>query len=276
MSPAQNVPIDAPSGIGGRSHGLVRPPSRRPDHHCSSGALDPSRYHIARAYVRAGSLGIHRTPGAEMPRMSALPFPPMGDSEEHGRREEPDDSNEIPWQSIFEGRSPREILARLVEGDPLRISEGCAGRIVERAVILDPDRLLLRAVARVAHAGFSYRGMPPFREWLRGCLDLAIDDLVREDVEYERSGMPIAETGDKLYRGVAEGLGIEPGLARRVCVEINTMEDDMRHAFFAVHVLRKTIHRHVAEGYGPPARVQALLKEALRRLRRIGGPGGTA
>lgn len=201
----------------------------------------------------------------------------MGEFEDRGDGEQPDEPDgDIVWQPILEGRAPRIILSKLLDGDPLRIVPACTARMLERAILLDPDRLYLRAVARIALAGFKYRGSPPFGRWRAQCIDQAMIDLVAEDVEAERRGEPIQESSGDQYRRVAENLGIEPGLARRVCVEINKMEDDMRHAFFAVHVLGRSINTYVAEGHGQPAKVRELVEAALRRLRRIMGDGGKA
>lgn len=197
----------------------------------------------------------------------------MGDSKgTNGGSEDGPDG--FAWRGLFEGRSPREILVRLLEGDPLGIEVRCEERVRERALLMNPHRLALRAFARTAHAAYSYRGMPPFRDWLQGCIDRAIDDLISEDLEEERRAIPAQLRPDESYPRVFESLGIEPELARRVCIVVNSMDDAMRHAFFAVYVRKVSVNHYVAEGNGPPQVVRALLEAALERLRRLRGSGG--
>ena len=143
-------------------------------------------------------------------------------------------------------------------------------------MLVDPKRLILRTLARVARASVAYQGVPPLDTWLQACIDRSIDELIREDFEEERRGIPVQKPFDARYWKFADFLGIEMSLARRMCNVFNYMEDDMRHVVFAVAIQGKTINRHVAEGHGPPQRVQALLDEGLRRLRTMGFQGGDA
>ncbi len=176
------------------------------------------------------------------------------------------------FESLVRG-SPHEVLARLVDGDPLELDARCRARLRERALLLCVRRLHLRSVARIAHAAKRYRGELPVDEWIGGRIDYSIGELIDEDREDERSGVPPSRLGDARYAFLSETLGVEPGLARRACVGFNSLADDVRSTYFAIVVDRKTIRRYVAEGHGPPDRVRSQLSLALRTLgKAIGRP----
>jgi hypothetical protein len=65
-------------------------------------------------------------------------------------------------------------------------------------------------------------------------------------------------------------------LARRACVIFNGMVEYDRKVFYATSVMGKSLHRHVSEGFGPPARAQAALQRVLLRLSSIDGMPGSA
>ena len=186
-------------------------------------------------------------------------------------------SSEVP--EVLRGRSPREILARLVEGDPLEIEARCRERIETLALLVDLQRLHLRTAARVAHAAPSWRGEPPISEWLADRIEVSMRELIREDFEAERSGIPPEKPWDPRYAFVSEALGVEPALARRACVAFNKLPLEVRCVYFAVAVQGKTVNRHVAEGHGPPEKARAQLKMAVQAIskaigRPLGGEGG--
>lgn len=76
----------------------------------------------------------------------------------------------IPGGEILRGGSPREILARLIDGDPLEIEARARDRIQALAFLVDPARTHMRAVARIAHAAPRWRGEPPLTEWFHPLL----------------------------------------------------------------------------------------------------------
>ncbi|MBI5433966.1 MAG: hypothetical protein HZA52_14135 [Planctomycetes bacterium] len=172
---------------------------------------------------------------------------------------------EYPGARWLRGESPREILDKLLAARALEIESRVAARLDSRAVLLDPERTYLRVLAHTARKAFFYRGDPPLGAFLEACIDRGIDDLVDEDVEAERSGAKL-DAADTRYQLIAQSLGIDAWKARRVCVVLNTSHDELRHAVFALLVQRKTLHRYVAEGHGPPQRVRELVREGLRRL----------
>ncbi|HUR26776.1 MAG TPA: hypothetical protein VM509_01205, partial [Planctomycetota bacterium] len=97
------------------------------------------------------------------------------------------------WRAVLGGLSPREILARLLQGDPLGLRQVVAARLASRAYLFDADRVHLRALAHCARYGVRYRGTPPLETWLEEIVDQALLDLLREDAEAERRGLSADE-----------------------------------------------------------------------------------
>lgn len=201
--------------------------------------------------------------------------PPEEAREPEGKPHEPK-REEFPGASMLKDRAPKDVLRHITDGDPLGLNTRCSQRLLDRAMLIEPRRLVLRSLARVARAAVAYGGTPSLDTWLHQCIDRSIDELYREDLEEERRGIPVQKPFDARYWKFADFLGIEMSLARRMCNVFNSMEDEMRHVVFAVAIQGKTIHRYVAEGHGPPQKVQALLNEGLRRLRTMGSHGEDA
>lgn len=192
-------------------------------------------------------------------------------------------SNEdYPGREILGGGSAKKVLKRLIDGDPLEIGPRCQERIEESAVFVAWDRLWLRAVARVAYAAPNYRGTPPLDVFLAEWIDVAIGDLITEDREEDRKGVPVSTPWDPRYAFVSEQVGIDPALARSACIRFNDLALDVRRTYFAVALGKKTFNRWVAEGNGPPDAIRSQLKQAFEALSipydegGFGGKGGDA
>ncbi len=180
----------------------------------------------------------------------------------------------FPGAELLGAGAPRDVLARLAAGDPLGLRERCLGRVKQRALLVAQDRLVQRSLARVAHAAPAYAGAPPLGAWLAARIDDAIADLVNEDREEERFGIPPTEPWDPRYAFLGEALGIEPGLARRACIAFNDRPDDVRRAFFAIVVEGVSLRRFVVAGHGAPDAVLERLRAAFLALALRGGDLG--
>ncbi len=173
---------------------------------------------------------------------------------------------EFPGSEALRGRSPMEVLHRLLDHDPFELQGRSVGRLEARALLLAERRVYLRTLARVAYAAPKYRGVPPLDEWLEGRIDQAIEEILEEDLEAELSGEPLAVPYESRLVSLSESLGLEIGMTRRACLRFNALPDRARRAFFAVAIQGKTVHRYVAEGQGPPLTVVADLRLALDAL----------
>ncbi len=172
----------------------------------------------------------------------------------------------FPGAELFRGKSPRAVLHLLLDHDPFELAARVTARLEQRALLLSHDRVWLRTLARVAHAAPGYRGRPPLDEWLRGRLDKSMDEILAEQVQQELEAAPLELPAEPHHAFVTERFGVEPGQARRACVRFNGLPDRVRHTFFALTVHGRSVHRHVAEGHGPPERVQADFETAVRAL----------
>jgi len=173
----------------------------------------------------------------------------------------PDRAEGFPHSELLVAEQPREVLHRLLDGDPLELADRCRIRLRERALFLNVERLFFKAVARTSFAAMSYAGRPRLETWLERCIDQAIEDMRTEQYDEEFRSLPPSLSEDEpFYTAFAKKTGVEPGLSRLACLALNNLPPESRRAFQAVAIEGKTIHRYVAEGHGPPDRVQDLLR----------------
>lgn len=166
----------------------------------------------------------------------------------------------IDLQSAIGGNSPHEMLERMVRADPLGVEERCNRVLRERALLIQPDRLTLRSMARIAVFGFNRRGTSFPVTLLDSIIESAITDLIREDSEQERAGLP---SSGEMHAHVSQAFDIEPGLARRTCVVFNSMPFLSRKIFWLTLVERLSLEFAGAQ-LGLSARDVAIrLKEIL-------------
>jgi hypothetical protein len=181
----------------------------------------------------------------------------------------------FPGAELLSSGSAEEILARILVGDPLGVVDRARAWLDTHAFLIDSNRLGLRAMAHAAHSAKRYRGKPDLHTWLELLMERSVKELVDEDREDERNGVPVVADEVAPYAFIADALGIESALARRACVIFNGMVEYDRQVFYATSVLGKSVHRHVSEGFGPPARAEAALQRVLSRLNSIDGMPGS-
>ncbi len=138
------------------------------------------------------------------------------------------------WRELFADASPRELLRRLLEGDPLELRDRCARRIRTQAILLDGQRLHLRALAHVAREAPRYLGTPQLEVWLAGIVRRAVNELMAEDAEAARGAALPAAPSDPDLQQVAAELGLELEALARGFVRFNRAPFEARTALFAV------------------------------------------
>lgn len=159
--------------------------------------------------------------------------------------------------------SPREVLAKLIESDPLHLGRRCQERTTSQALLLDARRLYLRASAHVARHGSKYAGTPSLDVWLAEHVRRALKELVAEDAEALRT-RDLGETPtDPWVLGIARLLGVEPALASRGCAAFNQSSYDVRSAFFGIVIGAQPLSQWARENGTGEERVRANLKRAL-------------
>ncbi|MEW6074232.1 MAG: hypothetical protein AB1726_16765 [Planctomycetota bacterium] len=175
---------------------------------------------------------------------------------------------EPEWRELLRGESPRAILQQICADESLQIVELCEHRLAEQAFLIHPDRLVARSLARVAYAAaLGYGGDPPLAAWLTGCVDQSIAELLSEDIEEERTGVPPEEESLRRYQELIPAeVGIAPELSRLTCIQFNTLPQALRIPFFRIVVTGLSIEQYALRYDRPIDEVVRQLDEATRRL----------
>ncbi|MCP3915992.1 MAG: hypothetical protein GY711_10590 [bacterium] len=177
---------------------------------------------------------------------------------------------------LLAGGTPREILERLLVGDPLGLRTVVAESLRARHVLLDAEDVYLGALARVARDARRYAGRPALAAWLDGRVERAIDDAVRRDLARLRDGTP-PHSDPRLepHAEIGAPLGLEATATRAACARFNALDGEPRRAFFALFIDGLDIDT-VARGDGCSA--SAVARRARRALLTLlgdaGGDGG--
>jgi hypothetical protein len=136
------------------------------------------------------------------------------------------------WPRFLRGSDAQEILARLSEGDPLHLVEATARRLREVWILLDPERAYRRALAVCAKAASKEDPPEDLATWVRAKIDLALEQLVRQDREAERARPETLSEEEKTFPLLTESLFLDPELVRTASVAFNSLEALPRRAFF--------------------------------------------
>jgi len=170
------------------------------------------------------------------------------------------------WLARLAGKPASEALARISNGDPLRLYPQVAGRIRERCFLLDPDRVFERALLLVAVGIETEPEACTRADWLVERIDRAIRSVLDRDGEEERAGIP-AERPFEHFRVFVECCFLEPGLARLASVRWNGLGQRAREGFYRLIVEGRPLEEVLALGLGPPERLQ---RDILTGLQAIG------
>lgn len=155
------------------------------------------------------------------------------------------------WRTLLAG-TPREVLARLVQGDPLGVRGVVAERLRSGSVLLDADRVQLRVIARIARSAGRYRGRPVVDDWVDGHVLQIIAEVIREDHESARGCVPTGEGLADVFTALAGPLGLEPASMRKACAAFNVLPLADRAAFVDL-VLRNRSLDELARELGQSA-----------------------
>lgn len=171
-----------------------------------------------------------------------------------------DAPTERSWRKLL-GGTPREVLARLVQDDPLGIRATVAARLQADALLLDADRVHLRVLGRISRFASRYRGRPSLVDWIESIVADSVQELLREEHEAVRSRYPGKLDAAGAFASLAPPLGLDPRAMRAACAAFNLLTFDERSAF-ADLVLRGRSLDEVARAVGESA------TEVARRARR--------
>ena len=171
--------------------------------------------------------------------------------------------------ALLHGDSPRLLLDRIADGDPLGLLERTNQRLSFQALLMDWHRATRRAMTYVAYlaARDRYRGNPPLSEFLDRGIDVAIESLIEEDWSADRRNDPIDPENDP-YGSISLAADVDPAHARRVTLEFNLQPIALRRPLYCVLVDNKSFEEASERfGYGLDelrGHVRVMLERMLR------------
>jgi hypothetical protein len=129
--------------------------------------------------------------------------------------------------ALLAGGSASEVLARILPGDPLGVRSRVTRTLRRRALLLDAERVHLRALARCARWSNDGRGRTP-AEWIDASVERAATELTCELEAGERGTEP------DVFDALAPPLGLEPAGLRRACARFHGRPARERRALWRV------------------------------------------
>jgi hypothetical protein len=163
------------------------------------------------------------------------------------------------------GKPAAEVLARIADGDMLRLYPLCAERLRETFFVLDPERVFERALAEVAVTIELEGAGCAEPAGLLAAVDRAIQSVLERDRREEHDGIPPADP-DKHFAVFIDCCFIEPPMARLSSVRFNALDPRVRHGFLRLLVEARPLEEVLAMGLGPPERLQLDILHALKAI----------
>ncbi len=174
-----------------------------------------------------------------------------------------------PRYELLHGGDPEAILARIAQGDPLRLCDLVGRRIRELSLLIDSDRLHEKALAVIALAA-ARETEPRFGpDWVLKAVDLAIQRILREDREEERVSAGSPPEKPSHYAFIHLAFGTEPGMTRSAAIAFNDLAPIARRGFFALLVEGKSVEECLDEGLGPRDFLRMNILQSLKALGHI-------
>ena len=164
------------------------------------------------------------------------------------------------WRRYLRAGQAEEVLRQIIPGDPLRLRLLAAERVTAAARIVDVDRVVLRAMARIAHSA-ALHGPPADEDWLVGEMNRSIEEVVG-------SGTERVVGGGSFLEALAPGAGLEPEALIRSCAAFNRRSRDERVAFWSLMIatepLEEAADRHETSSVELARRSRRVLAAMLR------------
>jgi hypothetical protein len=152
------------------------------------------------------------------------------------------------WPSFLRGGDAEEIYSRLSQGDPLRLLEHAARRLRELWYLLEPERVYKRALGVCALAAAREDAPTDLGAWAVLKIDLAVEQLVREDLEAERAHPEIVSEEEKAFPLLTDSMFLDPDLVRAASVAFNALDPLPRRAFYELLIEGKEVEECVEAG----------------------------
>ncbi len=181
------------------------------------------------------------------------------------RLDPPDAGVQAKLARLLQGPSPRAVLTTIERGDPLGVEGRAVERVKKRALLVEVPRVVVKALANIAFQARRYRGQMLLETWLGDRVDEALNDTLLEAQEEDALGLP-SNDALEAHMHLAQALGTEVGLVRRLCIVFNGLPARVRRVFFELHMLGKSIDECVAAGHGTREEVERRYRCALRSM----------
>lgn len=181
--------------------------------------------------------------------------------------------NGDPRIDQFKGRSPIEIVEALQGGmDPFELTKRVSQYRSEKAVLVDTQRLRLRATAIIAFNLPFIESAINLDKWLLEQIDAAWHQLAIDDDEshgeFSRDEFDQLEA-EGSWGFAAEILDVPLSAACRICVFFNHLPQAQRRAFFGRIVEQLDSETLAAREGCSTEQLQANLDSALRNMAQV-------
>jgi hypothetical protein len=162
--------------------------------------------------------------------------------------------------------TPEENLGRLVADDPLRLFSWSAAWLRERFLLVDAERVFVRALGQIAFDGAGASAGELDSPWVLARLDRTIHAILDEEREEERS-MPFqCPPEDPRYGGLRE-MGVVGVFARTASIFFNSAPRGARRAFRHVCLDKRPIEECLGAG---PWTLESLREDVWSAIRALG------
>lgn len=172
------------------------------------------------------------------------------------------------WRRYLRAGQAEEVLRQILPGDPLRLRLLAADRITTAARLVDVDRVVVRAMARISH-GAALHGPPASEAWLIEEMELAIEDTVDAGIVDPGSAGPF-------LRALAPGAGIGREALIRSCVAFNRRSQEERVAFWSLMLAAEPLDEAARRYETSPTEFARRSRRVLTAIMRAAGESGAA
>ena len=212
--------------------------------------------------------------GASSVREPSFPLPPTGpgSGQRHRRysseaaASDESEAGSTAGSSVPQGASigdlfmgsTREVLARLVDGDPLGLRLRVVTAIRERALLVDVEQVLLQAQAACARQASEWRGHPSIDLWLAERVDEVLDRMLTD-------GDPSGP--DDTFGILAASLQLNPESLGRATDRFHRLSVTDRQAFCALVLDGRSLESVRVGHRMSPSELAHRARRALHTLR---------
>jgi len=168
------------------------------------------------------------------------------------------------WPNFLRGE-PREIHARMLDSDPLRLRERCAVRLRQLWLLIEPDRAFARAAASVALAAQLDDPPADLESWVQARIDQALQQILEADRLAELAGDPL-DAEQRNFPLLTSSLLVDPDKVRAIGFAFHALDDLSRRAFFELMIEGREVLEVLDAGPWDADQLHDHLSAALRAL----------